>query len=147
MNTDNNNSESESLTNGNGVNKNLGRKTGSRNKLSKEAKQILFDALKNDLYKIDKLLNGLPNDERITHLKYFSKYLATGNDEIANEVRNIIYKQLQPHFRRMGTYVSHIDQNKKVTELRSFLKLLGTDKIEEIITDMHQRQKVSFTNK
>jgi len=145
MNTDNNNLEKENLTNGNGVSTNLGRKTGSRNKLSKEAKQILFDALKNDLYSIDKLLNGLPNDERITHLKYFSKYLATGNDEVSNEVRTIIYEQLQPHFRRMGSYISHIDQNKKVSELRSFLKLLGTDKIEEILTDMQVRQKVKFS--
>jgi hypothetical protein len=142
MSTENNNLENESQSNNaNG----LGRKTGSKNKLTKEAKSILFSVLKNDLSKIDKILCGLPFNERVIHLKQFTKFLASGNDTIANDTREILYKQLKPHFNKIGIYANHIDQNKKLSELRAFLKLLGPDMIEETLNDMQVRQKVKFS--
>ena len=122
----------------------LGRKTGSQNKITKVAKSIVFDMTKEDLSKLDRGLRGLPFDERLTHLKYFAKFLAAGNDEISLAVRNIIFKELEPHFRKMGSYIGHVDQNKKISELRAFLKLLAPDKIEFILKDMNDRQRIRF---
>lgn len=128
------------------TNSSLGRKAGSKNKLTAEAKKILFDVLKDDLGKIELLMRGLPLDERLIQLKHFSKFLASGNDEIAKEVRAIIYDQLTPHYKKMGTFISHVPQDKKVSELRAFLKLLTPEKVEEIVTDMKNNQKIKFSS-
>ena len=126
---------------------NLGRKTGSKNKLTLEAKKKLYEVLEDEFKDIGKLMCTLPLNERLTELKFYSKFLASGNDTIAKEVRETIYEQLKPHYKRMNTFISHVPQEKRLSELRAFLKMLGPQAIEEVIIDMRDIQKVRFTKR
>ncbi|MDB5226449.1 MAG: hypothetical protein JWN78_642 [Bacteroidota bacterium] len=65
--------------------KKLGRAKGSKNILTKELKQLLFDTLKEDYKRLNKLLTVCGLDERAIQLKHFTKYLAYGDDKIADE--------------------------------------------------------------
>lgn len=120
-----------------------GRKAGSKNKLSNSAKEILYEVLKDDIKRLDKLINTQHYDERIMLLKHFSKILTTGNDEVAIKSRKLIFQGLQEHYKKMKFYFPHIPQEKKIGELRQFLKLLPIDNIEDVIQDM-KKQNINF---
>lgn len=134
--------KNQNLTNGN--EKNAGRKPGSSNKLTKEAQENLQAILVENIGRLEKLLNSLPADERIIHLKHFAKILTKGNDETSTGIKEVIFIQLLPHFKKMGMYLNHVDQNKKVSEARQFLKMLNPQQIQEVIKDMNDRQRIKF---
>lgn len=123
--------------------RNSGRKAGSKNRLSSNAKEVLYELLKDDLKRLDKLMNTQHYDERMMHLKHFSKILTTGNDKVATKSRELIFEGLQEHYKKMKFYFPHVPQEKKVGELRQFLKLLPIDNIEDVIQDM-KKQNISF---
>ena len=131
------------MSTNNKQNSNGGRNKGSKNHLNKNAREILYDVLKSDLERLDKLLYTQSFDERMTHLKHFSKMLTTGNDEISYNVKRLIYLGLEEHYKKMRFYFPHIPHSKKISELRQFLKLLPIHNIEEVIDDM-KKQKINF---
>jgi len=112
---------------------NQGRKKGSKNKLSTSANNQMYNSLEPHLKDIGKNLKGLPFDQRITHIKHFSKILAVGNDEVAEKTRKLIYEGLEEHYKKIKFYFPHVPQEKKASELRQFLKLLPDEKINEVI--------------
>jgi flagellin-specific chaperone FliS len=131
------------MSTNNNQNSKSGRNKGNKNYLTKNAKEILYDVLKLDLERLDKLLNTQSFEERIMHLKHFSKILTTGNDEISYNVKRLIYLGLEEHYKKMKFYFPHIPHSKKIQELRQFLKLLPIHNIEEVIDDM-KKQKINF---
>lgn len=115
-------------------NKSLGgRKKGSRNVLSKKVKELLFEALENDLKNLDRLMKTQNSDERIMHLKHFSGLIAKGDDQIAIETRKLIFEGLESHYKKMKLYFNHVPQQKKMSELRQYIKLLPEQKRESVI--------------
>lgn len=114
--------------------KNFGRVRG-QNKLTKESKAVLFEALKTDYQRLDKLLNCSGLDERANLLKGFTKYLTTGDDEISQEMRKILWEQLEPHYKKLQFYVPHLTPKEKITVLRGFLNE---------ITPVHRKDAVNI---
>ena len=113
-----------------------GRKKGSRNVLSKQVKELLFEALENDLKNLDKLMRTPNPDERIMHLKHFSGLIAKGDDQIAIDTRKLIFEGLESHYKKMNLYFNHVPQQKKMSELRQYLKLLPEQKRKSIIENL-----------
>lgn len=130
MNVENKNPENENQSN-------FGREKNVRgqNKLTKESKAVLFEALKTDYQRLDKLLNCCGLDERASLLKGFTKYLTTGDDEISQEVRKILWEQLEPHYKKLRFYVPHLSPKEKITVLRGFLNEL---------TPVHRKEAVNI---
>lgn len=114
--------------------KNSGRVRG-QNKLTKESKAVLFEALKTDYQRLDKLLNCCGLDERANLLKGFTKYLTTGDDEISQEMKKILWEQLEPHYKKLQFYVPHLSPKEKITVLRGFLNE---------ITPVHRKDAVNI---
>ena len=106
-----------------------------QNKLTKESKAVLFEALKTDYQRLDKLLNCCGFDERANLLKGFTKYLTTGDDEISQEMRKILWEQLEPHYKKLQFYVPHLSPKEKITVLRGFLNE---------ITPVHRKDAVNI---
>ncbi|WP_353120951.1 hypothetical protein [Dysgonomonas capnocytophagoides] len=97
------------------------RKRG-QNKLTKEVKELLFNTLKGDFEKLDKLMNYCTPEEKAKLLKGFAKYLCTGNDEISKKMRKILWSQLEEHYKKLRFYIPQVSNPKdKVTMLRGFL--------------------------
>jgi len=92
-----------------------------QNKLTKEVKNILFDALKRDYENLDKLMNYCTPEEKAKLLKGFAKYLCTNNDEISGKMRKILWSQLEEHYKKLRFYIPHLSPKDKVTMLRGFL--------------------------
>ena len=92
-----------------------------QNKLTKEVKQVLFDSLKNDYEKLDKLMYCCTHEERAKLLKGFAKYLCTGNDDISEKTREMLWSQLEEHYKKLRFYIPHLSPKDKVTMLRGFL--------------------------
>jgi hypothetical protein len=115
-----------------GKQSNSGRKIGSTNKLTPEAKEALYDVLESDFKRLEKLISTASFDERVIHLKYFAKLLAVGNDEVAQKTREVMFEGLEEHFKKMRFYFPHLPQNKKAIELRQFLMLQPSERIEEV---------------
>jgi hypothetical protein len=126
-----------------GMKKNLGRTKGSQNILTKEMKQLLFDTLKKDYKKLDKLLNACSCDERAIQLKHFSKYLANGDDEIAKMMREILWEQLEGHYKKLRFYIPQLTAKQKITVLRSFLNDLTPHDRKKAIEDINE-QDIKF---
>ena len=114
--------------------KNSGRVRG-QNKLTKESKAVLFEALKTDYQRLDKLINCCGLDERANLLKGFTKYLTTGDDEISHEMKKILWEQLEPHYKKLKFYVPHLTPKEKITVLRGFLNE---------ITPVHRKDAVNI---
>ncbi len=114
--------------------KNFGRVRG-QNKLTKESKALLFDALKSDYQRLNKLLNCCGLDERANLLKGFTKYLTIGNDEISQEIKKILWEQLEPHYKKLQFYIPHLSPKEKITVLRTFLNE---------ITPVHRKEAVNI---
>ena len=114
--------------------KNFGRVRG-QNKLTKESKAVLFEALKTDYQRLDKLINCCGLDERANLLKGFTKYLTTGDDEISHEMKKILWEQLEPHYKKLKFYVPHLTPKEKITVLRGFLNE---------ITPVHRKDAVNI---
>ncbi|WP_159800377.1 hypothetical protein [Flavobacterium sp. MK4S-17] len=129
---------------GNGNYRNAGRKMGSSNKFTKEAQENLQAILVENFEKLERLMNALPPDERIVHLKNFAKILVKGNDETSTGVKEVIFEQLLPHYKKMGQYLSHVDPDRKIREARQYLQLLNPQQIQEIIVDMNKRQNIKM---
>lgn len=118
-------------------NKSLGgRKKGSRNVLSIKVKELLFEALEDDLKNLERLMRTPHPDEKIMHLKHFSGLIAKGNDPIAIETRKLIFEGLESHYKKMKLYFNHVPQQKKASELRQYIKLLPERKRESIIENL-----------
>lgn len=92
-----------------------------QNKLTKEVKNILFDTLKSDYEKLDKLIYCCTHEERAKLLKGFAKYLCTGNDEISQKTREILWSQLEEHYKKLRFYIPQLSPKDKITMLRGFL--------------------------
>ncbi|OWP85001.1 hypothetical protein BWK59_02545 [Flavobacterium davisii] len=114
--------------------KNFGRVRG-QNKLTKESKAVLFEALKTDYHRLDKLINCCSFDERAKLLKGFTKYLTTGDDKISQEMKSILWEQLEPHYKKLQFYVPHLTAKDKITVLRGFL----TE-----ITPVHRKEAINI---
>lgn len=119
--------------------KKSGRAKGSKNILTKEMKQLLFNTFKPDYEKLNKLLNSCSLDERAIQLKHFAKYLANGNDEIAEEMRKILWGQLQEHYKKLRFYIPHLTPKEKITVLRGFLSDLTPHDRKRAIDDIDQQ--------
>lgn len=109
-----------------------GRKLGSKNKLSPEAREALFELLESDLKRIDKLILSGSYEERVIHLKHFAKLLTNRNDAIALETRELIFTGLKEHYEKLNTYFPHVRPENKSSELRQYLKLLDKDQIDKV---------------
>lgn len=109
-----------------------GRKAESFNKLSKEAKESLLEAFKNDLQKLDKIFGYVPMDERFVGLKPIVKMLCTGSDEVSIKTKELIYESLKREFNMLKFYINQLPSNKKAIELRQYLFCLDKEQIEEI---------------
>lgn len=135
----NENSNNENLNN-------LGRDkiVRGQNKLTKESKSVLFEALKTDYKRLDKLLNCCSLDERAILLKGFTKYLITGDDEISQELRKILWEQLEPHYKKLHFYIPHLTAKEKITILRGFLNEImpvhRKEAVNIIVKQKHQIQ-------
>ncbi|MFV0363742.1 MAG: hypothetical protein ACK5LL_11765 [Suipraeoptans sp.] len=92
-----------------------------QNKLTKEVKNTLFDTLKSDYEKLDKLMNYCTPEEKAKLLKGFAKYLCTGNDDISERTRKMLWTQLEEHYKKLRFYIPHLSPKDKVTMLRGFL--------------------------
>lgn len=114
--------------------KNFGRVRG-QNKLTKESKAVLFEVLKTDYQRLDKLLNCCGLDERANLLKGFTKYLTTGDDNISQEMKKILWEQLEPHYKKLQFYIPHLSPKEKITVLRGFLNE---------ITPVHRKEAVNI---
>ena len=109
-----------------------------QNKLTKEVKNILFDALKNDYQRLDKLMNYCSPEEKAKLLKGFAKYLCTGNDEISEKMRETLWSQLEEHYKKLRFYIPHLSPKDKITILRGFLSDIAPEHRKEasvIISD------------
>jgi len=105
-----------------------------QNKLTKEIKEVLFDTLKSDYERLNKLMNCCPHDERAKQLKGFTKYLCTGNDEISAEMREILWNQLEEHYKKLKFYIRLLSDKDKVTILRGFLSDIAPEHRKEAAT-------------
>lgn len=106
-----------------------------QNKLTKEVKNILFDSLKSDYERLNKLMNCCTLEERAKLLKGFAKYLCTGNDEISKKMREILWSQLEEHYKKLRFYIPQITNPKdKVTMLRGFLSDIAPEHRREAAT-------------
>lgn len=92
-----------------------------QNKLTKEVKNTLFNILKGDYEKLDKLINYCTPEEKAKLLKGFAKYLCTGNDEIEKKMREILWSQLGEHYKKLKFYIPQLSAKDKVGMLRGFL--------------------------
>lgn len=139
MNLENENPENENS-------KNLRREKNVRgqNKLTKESKAVLFEALKTDYQRLEKLLNCCSLDERANLLKGFTKYLTTGDDEISQEMRKILWEQLEPHYKKLRFYVPHLTPKEKITVLRGFLNEITPVHRKEAV-NIIVKKKIKFT--
>lgn len=109
-----------------------------QNKLTKEVKNTLFNTLKGDYEKLDKLMNCCTHEERAKLLKGFAKYLCTGNDEISEKMREILWNQLEEHYKKLRFYIPHLSPKDKITILRGFLSDIAPEHRKEasvIISD------------
>ncbi|MEN9919810.1 MAG: hypothetical protein RL662_2246 [Bacteroidota bacterium] len=106
-----------------------------QNKLTKEVKNTLFDTLKSDYQKLDKLMNYCSPEEKAKLLKGFAKYLCTGNDEISEKMREILWSQLEEHYKKLRFYIPQISNAKdKITTLRGFLSDIAPEHRREATT-------------
>lgn len=92
-----------------------------QNKLTKEVKQVLFDSLKSDYEKLNKLMYCCTHEERAKLLRGFAKYLCTGNDEISEKMREILWSQLEEHYKKLRFSMNQLSAKDKVSVLRGFL--------------------------
>lgn len=110
-------------------------KKRGQNKLTKEVKQVLFDSLKNDYERLDKLMNYCTPEEKAKLLKGFAKYLCTSNDDISEKTREILWSQLEEHYKKLRFYIPQISNPKdKVTMLRGFLSDIAPEHRKEAAT-------------
>lgn len=109
-----------------------GRKSGSLNKLSKEAKEVLLEAFENDLQRVDKLFGYIPMDERFVGLKPVVKMLCSGSDEVSIKTKELIYESLKREFKMLKFYINQLSSEKRAIELRQYLFCLDKEQIEEI---------------
>lgn len=112
-----------------------GRKKGIGNKYTTETRKILLDILGSEyLKKIDKLINDVSFDKRLTALKPFAKILCSENDEVGKQTREMIFEGLKEHFtrNRFRSYFNLLDDNKKITEMRQWEQMLTKEQIEEL---------------
>ena len=123
--------------------KNSGRVRG-QNKLTKESKAVLFEALKTDYQRLDKLISCCGLDERANLLKGFTKYLTTGDDEISQEMKKILWEQLEPHYKKLQFYIPHLSPKEKITVLRTFLNEI-TPVHRKNAVNIIVNQKIKFT--
>ena len=139
MNVGNENPENENPNNfGREKNARGGRNSNSFNKLSKEAKQSLYEAFGEDLGKLKNLLNHVPHNEKFVSLKPVVKMLCTGADEVSLKTKELIYESLKNEFKKLTTYFYHLPQEKKAIELRQYLFCLDKEQIEEIFKTMRK---------
>ncbi|AWM14644.1 hypothetical protein DI487_12790 [Flavobacterium sediminis] len=113
-----------------------GRKLKSTNKLTKNAKQELFQAFKEDFVGLEKSFAYLPMDERFVGLKSIIKILCAGNDKVSIKTKEIVYESLNREFKMLKFYINQLPQNKKATELRQYLFCLDKEQIEEVFRTM-----------
>jgi len=109
-----------------------------QNKLTKEVKNILFNTLKGDYEKLNKLMYCCTHEERAKILKGFAKYLCTGSDEISKKTREILWSQLEEHYKKLRFFIPHLSAKDKVTILRGFLSDIAPEHRKEaanIISD------------
>ena len=102
-----------------------------QNKLTKEVKNTLFNTLKGDYEKLDKLMNYCTPEEKARYLKGFAKYLCAGNDEISKKIREILWSQLEEHYKKLRFYIPHLSPNDKITMLRGFLSDIAPEHRKE----------------
>lgn len=112
-----------------------GRKKGIGNKYTTETRKILLDVLGSDyISRLDKLINDVSFDKRITTLKPFAKILCSENDEVGKQTRELIFEGLKEQFtkNRFRSYFNLVDDTKKLTELRQWAQMLTKEQIEEL---------------
>jgi|GEM_PF-2275351 len=113
-----------------------GRKVGSTNKLSQEAKEYLLEVFGDDLANLNKYMAHITIDERFIALKPYAKILTTGNDEVSIETKKIIFDNLQEHFKRLKFYIAQLPAEERATELRQYLFCLDKEQIEEVFKSL-----------
>lgn len=109
----------------------MNNKGRGQNKLTKEVKQVLFDSLKSDYEKLNKLMYCCDHDERAKLLKNFAKYLCTGNDEISEKMREILWSQLEEHYKKLRFSMNQLSAKDKVSVLRGFLSDIAPEHRKE----------------
>ena len=115
---------------------NFGRKKASFNKISKETKESLLKAFKNDFERYDKIFAYVPYDERFSSLKPVIKMLCTGSDEVSIKTKEIIYESLHLEFKKLKFYINQLPTEKRATELRQYLFCLDKQQIEEVFSSL-----------
>lgn len=110
--------------------KNVGRKIGSRNKLTPKSKKILKEVLQDDLERMDKLINYIPFDKRFVALKPYAKLLTTGNDSISLEAKEIIFESLKLELKKLPFYLRQLSLEERGKQMRYFLQMLDKEQIE-----------------
>lgn len=115
-----------------------GRNSNSFNKLSKEAKQSLYEAFGDDLGKLENLFHHIPVNEKFVGLKPIVKMLCTGADEVSLKTKGLIYESLKREFKMLKFYINQLPQEKKAIELRQYLFCLDKEQIEEIFKTMRR---------
>jgi len=133
MNTNNNNQQLENPKIGGG-----GRQKQSFNKLSKEAKELIFEHFENDFNRADKLFAYVPIDERFKSLKPIVKQLTTGNDEVSIKTKEIIFESLKEEFKKLKFYINQIPVEKRAIELRQYLFCLDKEQIEAVFSNIRK---------
>lgn len=113
-----------------------GRKVGSNNKLSQEAKEYLYEVFGNDLANLKKYIAYTPMDERIIALKPYAKILTTGNDEVSIQTKQVIFDSLQEQFKKLSFYIAQLPLDERATELRQYLFCLDKEQIEEVFKSL-----------
>lgn len=123
----------------NNQNSNGGRKLGSTNKITPEARKALLEAFKDDFQKLNKLIHYIPFDERFVALKPYAKMLCTGSDDISIQVKEIIFENLKKEFapNLFRSYLYQLEPKKRAVEMRHYLKMLTPKQIEMIFKNMN----------
>jgi len=115
-----------------------GRKLGSINKITPEARKALLRVFKDDFQKLDKLLHYVPFDERFVALKPYAKMLCIGSDDISTQIKEIIFENLKKEFvpHKFISYLNQLEPKKRAVEMRHYLKMLTPKQIEILFKNM-----------
>ena len=121
-----------------------GRGKNTPNKLTTQAKETLFLALKSLYEKLGKYITGGTDCEtRMKYLLKFLPYIIPKGKSVSpesEEVRNIICQQLKPQFAKLDIYINQVPVDKRPKVLFELIKSL-TPEQQAIVLDTLQKKK------
>ena len=120
----------------------LGRGKGNLNKLTKEEKEALFNALKGEISQIGKYVHCTPIRERGKLLVKFFPFLVSkinrSEDEVACDIQVAVTEQLLPEYKRLGSYLRCAPSSEKAKILLAVLPYFTPQQrrvIQKVIED------------